>query len=155
VNDAIVNYAVVTEAMKTFFSVALPGGAILPVTISGAPTELVDDLPVAIPPPFVEIEHLPDGRDPQGGWAQPWALVFCKYQLLSVGNTPEASAHLDHFAVQRFAARNPNGIGSLNPIPIDGHVCIGREVVSRLGYAKSGRSTGTITHIRVQVQVAP
>jgi len=126
----------------------------VPVGDSDAPG--VDPESSHVPPPFIEVKRLPDGRDPQGGWGQPHLVEFAKYQILFVGVDRASSEGLaDDIKAWFIEQASTQPRVYVNPITVEDHAVIGREVQNDLGYVPSGRANGVLHHYRVQVQKIP
>lgn len=100
---------------------------------------------------FVEMRQLPDGENPSGGYAQPLAVRGLKFQMHCVGETRQQAQWLAG-AVQRFLFEYNSGsiTGYANPIPVERHTIVHRELVSNVGAIDSGRRPGHMLHIRIR-----
>lgn len=152
VDDQVVTDGLI-EALRTYSELVTIGAAVHQHV--GGTVGDGDSPAVATVGVFVEVRQLPDGENPSGGWTQPLGVRGLKYQMHCVGETRQQAQWLGA-AVQRFlfeyaytGAGDYNGF--LNPIPMERHTVIHRELVSNVGAVDSGRSPGHMLHVRIRV----
>lgn len=147
----IVQKRPVTDGLIAFLA-AIPAFAAAGVRVGDADAPGTNPDEPAVFPPFVEVRRLPDGRDPQGGWAEYHSVEFAKFQVIYVGDDRRVAEEMADVGKAHFIAAAASGQGYEHEIPVTGHAVIGREVVHDLGYVPSGRAFGCMHHYRVLVQ---